>query len=114
MLKISDADWQNWGAPVPNRNSSIDIKGRIAAGYLLIGVRVVEPIDCDMGISVELSFADRTPITFYNIFGDGVYPACLAEPGEMWVMALPLEAKPVKCQVDQIPLPVKAASYIYK
>ena len=114
VVKVSDRDWAAWGSPIPCRVPELEMRGRISGKHLLVAVRIVKKFAFDAGFNVRIRYAgEKDEVIFFRSFGDGSYPACLALPGETWVMGIPLEGRPERCQVDIAVIPV-AAGKIYK
>ena len=100
MKMMDEKMFENWGAVVPLRGAPVTVKGNIAGKNLLLAVKVDEKISTDLALSVKIKYANGEDVTYFRAFGDGLYPAVFAEKGNIWLMAVPLEGKVVRCQVD--------------
>jgi hypothetical protein len=78
----------------------------MADNHLLIGVRLAEKVDFDIGCKVKMKFAGGVPDRWaFSTFGDEVLPADMATAGKVWVMKIPLTETPVECKIDLVVIP---------
>ena len=69
-------------------------------------------IETDLAFTVEIKYENGEKVTFFQAFGDGVYPAVFAAEKDIWLMSIPLEGKPVRCKVDMMKVPLESFPYI--
>ncbi len=112
MRMMNESMWVNWGMPISLSGAPVSLKGNIVGKNLLIAVRVDRKITTDLAFTVKIQYADGENVTYFRAFGDGVFPAVFAAEKDIWIMAVPLEGKPVRCEVDMIVIPLEPFPYI--
>ncbi len=107
LFKIPENVWQRAGHPVPLPVSDLELRAvPTGAGKLQIGVRIKAGRSVDAGFKTIISFSDGTSLEHFNSFGNGRYPADLAEPGEafFYVITYPAGKKITACRIDVMDL----------
>ncbi|MBO7328241.1 MAG: DUF2079 domain-containing protein [Lentisphaeria bacterium] len=112
MRLMNDKLWQNWGTKIPLSGAPVSLKGNIFGKNLFIAIRVDRKIETDLAFTVEIKYENGEKVTFFQAFGDGVYPAVFAAEKDIWLMSIPLEGKPVRCKVDMMKVPLESFPYI--
>ena len=106
LWKPHQREWESFGAPIKSPLKEVELRGRMAENHLLIGVKLIEKVDFDIGCKVEMKFSGDLPRRWaFNTFGDEVLPADMATPGKVWIMKIPLTEMPVECKVDLVVIP---------
>lgn len=100
MKLMDEKTFENWGTDVPLNGAPVSVKGNIAGKNLLLAVKAEDKISTDLAFTVKIRYANGENVEYFRAFGDGVYPAVFTKKGDVWLMAVPLEDKVVRCQVD--------------
>ncbi len=108
VIRVTDKDWQEYGNTISVGVPQLEMKGKIIRKNLLLSARIKEKTTFDLGFQVELQFKDGTHVEYFRSFGDGVFPACFAEVGTVWLWVIPLDKPPALCRVNGVILPVEA------
>ena len=102
---LTEREWRGCGSPIPCRLPQLEMRGRPALtrdgrAFVMIFVRVVEPVACDLGFEVRLSYFDAPDTTAFLPFGNGVLPAEQAPKGSVYTFAVPVAGRLRSCQVN--------------
>lgn len=105
VQSMTEAEWRECGSPIPCRMPQLEMRGRPAAtkdgrALMLISVRVVEPVSCDLGFEVRLSYFDVPDTTAFLPFGNGMLPAETAPSGAVYTFVVPVSGRLKSCQVN--------------
>lgn len=97
--------WQRFRDIIPCTLPEIEIRGAISGnGGLLIAVQIKKVPKYDLGLRIVIKEQNGTEIKKFISFGNGVYPACLAEIGEVFVTEVRTKSPPVSCLVIPVVL----------
>jgi hypothetical protein len=104
VIPVSDEMWErSGGALIPLPQPDIEMRGFAAApGKLQLAARIKEKRDSDVAFKISLDFSDGSKSEFFNSFGNGRWPADLAQPGDasIFIIEYPPDKELVSCKVD--------------
>lgn len=90
-----------YGAPVPSSLPQLDMRGIVLpGGWLAITARLKEKVGFDIGFAIEIVSVSGEKSRYFQSFGNGVYPAYLANPGEFSQIMIKLDSPVKSCKVD--------------
>ena len=107
LFKLSPQQWNRCGMLIPGVSSDLQIRGAvIAPGQLRFGVQLQKKRDCDAGFRVELQLGSGQKVKHFITFGNGRFPADLADPGEtfFFVVNYPPAENVTMCRVTVVDL----------
>lgn len=94
------------GMVIPSSLPQVEMRGTITHnGYLAIIARLKEKIDVDLGFDVEITSVNNEKIHYFQSFGEGIFPAYHAKPGEIFSFMIKLDFPVKNCKVDLVVLP---------
>ena len=103
LFKLPENVWQKAGQPIPLPVTDFEMRAAPAANNCLqIGVRIKAKRKNDAGFKTLINFADGTQLTHFTSFGNGRYPADLAEVGEafFYLIKIPENRRITSCRFD--------------
>ena len=107
VVNIELRQWERWGIPIPCAASDLQIRGAVTGNREIhIGVRLQKKRKNDAGFRVETEFASGKKMKYFTSFGNGRFPADLANPGEgfFFSVKLPAEENITACRVSVVEL----------
>lgn len=108
ILRFDDPGWANAGVPIPcdDANFAAAIRWRRLdhGGLARIMLRVLKPVDYEVAIRAELALPDGKGRVYFLSFGNGLYPAYFARPGEACYFEVMLPAPPEGAAISLRPL----------
>ena len=94
VVQIPQDKWASSGINIPVQNPNFAVRGGIAgdkAGQrsAIFFIRLLNKVDLDVESDIQL-YDGKKLINERFLFGDAVYPACFAQPGECFPVRIPL------------------------
>lgn len=111
---MTDAEWRACGSPVPVPGGvsprwektirSLEMRARPVSfsgrDLLAVSVRLKDKVECDLGFTVRIEYEDAAATESFVSFGNGVFPADFAAPGDVYTFFAPIAGKIRSCRVD--------------
>ena len=102
---VTKEEFVRYGMPIPSSLPQVQMRGTVTpGGYLSITARIEEKIQADLGFAVELTTVSDEKIRYFQSFCNGLYPADMALPGEIFTFMIKLESPIKSCKVDLLVL----------
>lgn len=94
VVQIPPEKWESCGRNIPVQNPNFAVRGGIAGTIpgersAVFFIRLLNKVDLDVEADIQL-YDGKKLINERFLFGDGVYPACFAKPGECLPIRIPL------------------------
>lgn len=101
---MTEAEWRACGDPIPCAMPQLKVRGRIervnGSELVVVFVRLVKPVDFDIGFTVRIGHRDAPETANFVSFGNGMLPANLAPPGAVYAFAVPVAGRIKSFQLD--------------
>lgn len=94
VIQIPQEKWESAGRNIPVQNPNFAVRGGIVSDKsgqrsAVFFVRLLNIVDLDVETDIQL-YDGKKLINERFLFGDAVYPACFAKPGECFPVRIPL------------------------
>jgi len=105
VRKLAAAEWAKCGQTVPFLVPGVEVRGRVERGLLILAARIGDagfPPELDLGFALRIVYHDAPPTEAFVTFGNGMLPAGMAAPGDVYTFAVPLAGRVKSCVVDPV------------
>lgn len=94
VVQIPQEKWASAGREIPVKNPNFAVRGGVAGNSsgercAVFFVRLLNKVDLDVETDIQL-YDGKKLINERFLFGDAVYPACFASPGDCFPIRIPL------------------------